>query len=134
VYSIADTDLEPFMMQDVGEMGAVGTGEQLNFVALVDRAADYSSDPVLGVPDWEGAKLLRIGRGTADVLDDLGDLNTGDPQVLADFVARGISENPAATNPPITMRSRWPRSAPASAPGSGRSGSGSSTCSVSTPA
>ncbi len=95
VYSMADTDLEPFMMSDVGEMGAVGTGEHLNVVALVDRAADYSTDAVLEVPDWQGARLLRIGQGTAEVLDDLGDVNTGDPQVLADFVGRAVAENPA---------------------------------------
>ncbi len=95
VYSIADTDLEPFMMQDVTEMGSVGTSANLNMVALVDRAADYSSDPVLGLPDWQGAKLLQIGAGTAEVIEDYGDLDTGDPAVLSDFIARGIAENPA---------------------------------------
>lgn len=96
VYSIADTDLEPFMMDDVGEMGAVGSGPGVDIVGLVDRSPDYSADPVLGLDDWQGAKLLHIEPGSADVLADLGDVNTGDPQLLADFIANGIAAYPAA--------------------------------------
>jgi hypothetical protein len=95
VYSIADTNLEPFMMTDVEEMGAVGSGPGLNIVGLVDRAADYSSDPVVGLPDWQGGKLLHITEGGAEELADLGDIDTGDPQLLADFIATGIQQYPA---------------------------------------
>jgi len=95
VYSMADTDLEPFLLDDITEMGTVGSADELDIVALVDRASDYSDDPVLGLDDWEGAKLLHVGRGEADVLADLGDLNTGDPAALADFIAEGISRFPA---------------------------------------
>jgi len=94
-YSIADTDLEPYMMDDIDEMGEVGTQEHLNIVALVDRAADYSSDPVLGLDDWVGAKLIEVTEGGGDVLEEMGDINTGDPAVLADFIARGIDAYPA---------------------------------------
>jgi hypothetical protein len=94
-YSIADTDLEPYMMTDIGEMGEIGSSEDLSIVALVDRAAGYTDEDVLGLGDWEGGKLLEITLGGANELDDLGDVNTGDPQVLADFVARGIAEYPA---------------------------------------
>lgn len=95
VYSIADTDLEPFLLDDVTEMGGVGSGEGVNIVALVDRASDYTSDPVLGIDDWQGGKLLHVQRGSAVELADLGDVNTGDPQLLADFVATGIAQFPA---------------------------------------
>jgi len=94
-YSIADTDLEPYMMVDLDEMGQSGSSENLNIIALVDRAEDYDSDPVLGLDDWTGGKLLEIGDGSASELDDLGDVNTGDPDVLADFITRGITEYPA---------------------------------------
>ena len=96
VYSIADTDLEPFMMDDVTEMGSVGSGPGLNIVGLVDRAADYSADPVLGLGDWQGAKLLHVQEGSAEVLNDLGDVNTGDPQLLADFITTSVTNFPAA--------------------------------------
>jgi hypothetical protein len=94
-YEIADTDLEPFMMADVGEMGAVGSQDNLSIVSLVDRADGYTEESVLGLDDWVGGKLLEITPGGAEELEDLGNVNTGDPQVLADFIARGVSDYPA---------------------------------------
>jgi hypothetical protein len=94
-YSIADTNLEPFMMTDLEELGQVGTQEGLNLVALVDRSEEYTDEPVLGLKDWSGAKLIEIGEGTATVLEDQGDINTGDPDVLAEFIAEGIRSYPA---------------------------------------
>lgn len=94
-YSIADTDLEPFMMTDLEELGEVGGGDGLNVVALVDRASDYSDEDVLGIDAWSGAKLLEIGEGGATELEDLGDVNTGDPALLAEFIAEGIEAYPA---------------------------------------
>ena len=94
-YSIADTNLEEYMMTDLEEIGDVGTQEGLNLVALVDRASDYTDTDVLGLDNWEGAKLLEIGTNEATELQDMGDINTGDPEVLADFLAFGIQNYPA---------------------------------------
>ncbi|MCU1578292.1 MAG: hypothetical protein JWP19_496 [Rhodoglobus sp.] len=94
-YSIADTNLEPFMMTDLEELGDVGTQPGLNLVALVDRSSDYSDDPVLGLDNWSGGKLLEIGKNQATVLADEGNIDTGDPAVLADFIATGIKAYPA---------------------------------------
>ncbi len=94
-YSIADTDLEPYMMEDLDELGTSGGYDDLNLVALVDRSTDYGSDDVLGLDGWDGGKLLEVTDGGATVLEDMGDINTGDPQVLADFISRGISDYPA---------------------------------------
>lgn len=94
-YSIADTDLEPYMMDDVEELGTVGTSDDLSIVALVDRAADYSDQDVLGLGDWVGGKLIEVGQGQATELEDLGDVDTGDPALLAEFIERGVEEYPA---------------------------------------
>jgi hypothetical protein len=94
-YSIADTDLEPYMMDDLGELGESGGYDDLNLLALVDRSTDYGTDDVLGLDGWDGGKLLEITSGGATELEDLGDINTGDPQVLADFITRGITDYPA---------------------------------------
>lgn len=94
-YSIADTDLEPFLMEDLDELGEVGGSDALNLVALVDRAEDYGDDPVLGLDGWSGARLLEVGEQSATVLEEMGDVNTGDPAVLAAFIERGIAEYPA---------------------------------------
>jgi hypothetical protein len=94
-YSIADTDLEPYMMDDLNELGESGGYDNLNLLALVDRSTDYGADDVLGLDGWDGGKLLEIGSGGATELEDLGDINTGDPQVLADFITRGLTDYPA---------------------------------------
>ena len=94
-YSIADTNLEPYMMADLEEIGEVGSSADLSLVALVDRASDYTDVDTLGLGDWQGGKLLEIGSVEATELDDLGDINTGDPQVLADFITRAITDYPA---------------------------------------
>ncbi|CAN5384736.1 hypothetical protein BH11ACT5_BH11ACT5_22260 [soil metagenome] len=94
-YSIADTNLEEFMMTDLEELGDVGTQEGLNLVALVDRAADYTDTSVLGLDNWVGGKLIEIGQNEATELKDEGDINTGDPAVLADFLSYGIENYPA---------------------------------------
>jgi hypothetical protein len=94
--SIADTNLEPFMMEDIEELGDVGSRPGLNLVALVDRAEGYTETSVLGIPDWTGAKLLEINRNSATELADYGPLNTGDPDVLQAFVRESIRAYPAA--------------------------------------
>jgi hypothetical protein len=95
-FEIADTNLEPFMMEDVEEMGRVGSQPGFNLISFVDRAEGYTDTPVLGIPDWTGAKLLEIEKGGATELYDYGDVNTGDPNVLAAFISESIKAYPAA--------------------------------------
>lgn len=96
VYSMADTDLEPFMVEDVNEAGLVGSSEGLQVRALVDRNPAYGRRPLLDQGDWVGGRVLDLtAPGTTEVVADLGDVNTADPQVLADFVAQGIADHPA---------------------------------------
>ena len=94
-YSMADTNLEPFMMDDVNEMGEVGSNENLNIVALIDRSPQYGEDPVLDIGDWVGAKFVHIQPGHAEVLADLGPTDMGDPATLSWFITEGIAAFPA---------------------------------------
>lgn len=94
-YQIADTDLEPFLMDDIDEMGEVGSNENLTIRALVDRAADHGDDDVLDLGSWVGGKLIEVGAGEGEVVEDIGDVNTGDPEVLREFIAEGIEASPA---------------------------------------
>ena len=96
-FEIADTNLEPFMMEDVEEMGRVGSRPGFNLISFVDRAEGYTDTSVLGIPDWTGAKLLEIEPGgSATELYDYGPINTGDPSVLAGFISESIKAYPAA--------------------------------------
>lgn len=94
VYGLGDNNLENDLLTDLEEMAAVPTAA-LEFVVLVDRTPDYTDRALGAIGDWAGAKLLLVTAGTFTEEADFGELDMGDPQVLADFVARGIQDYPA---------------------------------------
>ncbi|WP_169583022.1 clostripain-related cysteine peptidase [Microbacterium thalassium] len=94
-YVMGDTNLEPYALDDLSEMASVGSSEELNIVTMVDRSPDYSSDGVLNLDDWEDTKLFEVQQDEFVELDDLGELNTGDPATLASFIETAITEYPA---------------------------------------
>src|SRR5690606_25443417 len=67
-----------------------------NLVSFLDRSDEYSEEAVLGLEDFSGAKVIEVRRGGSVVKQDIGETNTGDPEVLADFLAWAIKEYPAA--------------------------------------
>jgi hypothetical protein len=96
-YTMGDTDLEPFLMQDINEMGTVGSADGFNLVAMIDRGPEYGDDDALDLGSWVGAKVVQINEGgTTEVIEEYDDLNLGDPETLSTFVADGIEAFPAA--------------------------------------
>lgn len=96
VYGMGDNDLEPFLLGDLEEMAGVGSTEDVNIVALVDRSGDYSADPVLNLPDFQDTRLLHVQAGQlVDISAGPAEVNTGSPQTLADFIATGAAAFPA---------------------------------------
>ena len=95
-YQMADTNLEEPMMADLEEMTEVGSQEGLNIVSLVDRSAEETDQDLLNIPNWEGAKRLGVDPGGFTEIEDIGDLNMGDPATLSEFIATSVEENPAA--------------------------------------
>ena len=96
-YSMADTNLEPFMVEDLNEIGAVGSNENLRIRAFMDRSRVYGRDKVLDRGNWVGGRVLDIGQGgSTKVVDDLGNVDSADPETLAAFIADGIRTHPAA--------------------------------------
>lgn len=94
-YVMGDTDLEPYALDDLAEMASVGSSEELNIVAMVDRSPDYSDDGVLNLDDWEDTKLLEVQQDGFVEAADLGEVNTGSSDTLASFVETAITEYPA---------------------------------------
>lgn len=95
-YSMADTNLEPFMVDDVNELGTVGSNDNLHVREFMDRSAGYGEDEVLDQGNWVGSRVLDLGDvGTTEVVADLGDVDSADPEVLAGFIADGIKANRA---------------------------------------
>lgn len=95
VYMVADNNLEPFGLQDLEEMTRAGDSEDFRIVVQSDRAAEYVDDGVVNLPDWQTTKRLLVRTGDIEELDDLGELNMGDPDVLSDFIAWGVDAYPA---------------------------------------
>ncbi|MGE3194610.1 MAG: clostripain-related cysteine peptidase [Microbacteriaceae bacterium] len=99
-YMIADTNLEYFQMEDMREQEAVGSRPGFNLVSYLDRSDGYSDEDVLGLGDFTGAKTIHVKvQGGSEELADApnsGPSNTGDPQVLADFIEYAITKYPAA--------------------------------------
>lgn len=87
VYLAGDNNLDAAGVVDLREMKSVGSSEAVNVVVQFDRAGHEGT-----------TKRYRLRKGTqlaADVVQDLGETNSGDPAVLYDFLAWGIKTYPA---------------------------------------
>ena len=97
-YMAADNDLEGAAIDDLKKMERIGSSPgQVEIVVQVDRG---SGDASLN-GGWHAARRYYVTRGgsrrriTSTVLAELGDVNTGDPRVLEDFLAFGVRAYPA---------------------------------------
>ncbi len=97
IYVAADNNLEISGLMDVNEMEGAGSSPDVNVLAQLDRSAEYYD----GDGNWTGTRRYYIQKDddaraiTSPVLEDLGDTNSGDPDVLADFLIWGITHYPA---------------------------------------
>ena len=98
VYSAADDEvLEETMWFDVNEMELVGSNPQLNIVVQMDRYGQAFS----GDGDWTEARRYLITRDNdlstiaSPIIQSLGEVDTGNPQTLMDFVTWAIHNYPA---------------------------------------
>ena len=82
IYMAADNNLDPFAYKDLDEMQAVGSQNGVNIVVFID----YNNT---------GAYYYYINQGSHTVLKSLGEVNTGDPNTLRDFIAFAESSYPA---------------------------------------
>ncbi len=95
LYSMADTNLEAPMMQDIMEMAQVGSSATLNLVVQVDRAEGYSDRALGPIENFTTTKRFRVTKGGLEELADVGELDRTKPDVLADFVGWAIKQYPA---------------------------------------
>lgn len=97
VYMASDNNLEGAGVEDMNEMESIGSSEKLNYIVQMDRAEGYDTSN----GDWTGAKRYRVEKdddtGTigSTELEDMGEINMGDPQVLADFIIWAHENYPA---------------------------------------
>ena len=96
VYIAGDNNLETAGLNDIDEMEQVGSTNDVNIVVQFDRNGEY--DPRL---DWTGCRRYFITQGTSTgaidstLVQDMGDVNTGDYNQFVDFVKWGMQNYPA---------------------------------------
>jgi hypothetical protein len=95
VYMVADNDLEEAALGDLVEMAQVGSTNNFQIIVQADRADGHTSAGVLSHSDWTTTKRLRIVPNDAELLEDIDEVNMGDPQTLTNFIQWGISSYPA---------------------------------------
>lgn len=98
VYSAADDEvLEESMWFDLNEMELVGSNPQMNIVVQIDRYTGAFT----GDGDWTDTRRYLITQDNdldhinSPVVESLGELDTGNPQTLIDFVTWAIQTYPA---------------------------------------
>jgi hypothetical protein len=98
LYVDADDELlEGDFYLDLNEAELVGSSDQVNIVAQVDRfEGGFAGDG-----DWSTTKRFYVTQDadlnavTSEELMDLGEVNMADPNTLADFVAWAVETHPA---------------------------------------
>ena len=101
VYIDADNDLEAYSVEDFNEMEQVGSTDRVNVVAQFDRIKSNEAWDDTSNGNWTTTKRFLVQRDDdpqafhSKELQDMGELNMGDPKTLADFVAWGVKTFPA---------------------------------------
>jgi hypothetical protein len=96
-YYAADNNLEAEEMRDLTEVEIIGSSDKVNFVAIADRHPAYWT----GSENWIGARYYRLEQDNnlfyiaSPVAEELGDVNTGAPETLQQFIEWGVKNYPA---------------------------------------
>jgi hypothetical protein len=95
VYMAADNDLESSAPVDLDEMTAVGAVESLTILVQVDWSPGAYDRPEGWEKDRKGTQRLMLVNGEAQVLQELPEVDSADPDTLADFVSWGLQQQAA---------------------------------------
>jgi hypothetical protein len=101
VYLDGDNNLERDAVIDFNEMELVGSTDQVKIVVQFDRIGAVAPWDDDSNGNWETNKRFLVTRDDdpdairSQELEDLGELNMGDPQTLVDFAVWGMQTYPA---------------------------------------
>lgn len=95
VYFAADNDLEGYALTDVAEMISIGSSDDVNIVIQVDRTQGYDDTWA----DFTDTRRFYVTRqNSLDGLrsvEQLGEVDMGTAESLADFIIWGVNNYPA---------------------------------------
>jgi len=86
VYMAGDNNLDPEGVLDLKEMKKVGSSDRVNVIAQFDRASGHEAKRYC---------LSKGGQVAKDEVAGLGEVNTGDPKRLNEFIEWGVKNYPA---------------------------------------
>lgn len=95
VFMNGDNNLEPDAIDNFKQMAQVGSSNEINIVVQFDRIAKYAHTN----PDWAQTLRFRVTKNMeplpANAIEDIGEANMGDGNVLAAFVTWSKAKYPA---------------------------------------
>ncbi len=97
IYMAADNDLEGPALTDLDEIESGLPESGVNVVVMIDRSRGYAEE--LG--NWHDSRVLLMkpnreeGRVDLQELARIGEVNTGDPKTLSDFISFSMNRFPA---------------------------------------
>lgn len=96
VFMDGDNDLELYVPTDLDEIEQTGSGDDVHVLVQADRIPGYVS----GDGDWTGTRRYYMEHHPepgvqTPMLEDLGELDMGDPQTLTDFMMWSVENYPA---------------------------------------
>ncbi len=105
-YVAADNNIEGDLLEDVERMAAAGSTADVNIIALIDRSPEDTTNvisaddvvedgPLLNLPAFTDAKLVKVEKNSLTVIQELGEIDTGDPQTWSWFLSTGMKSFPA---------------------------------------
>jgi hypothetical protein len=95
VYVAADNNLEPFAIPNLMQMASVGSGPGLDIEAFIDRSPKYSDAPLGNLGNWSGAKVVQVNKGSFAEEQNLGNVDSGDPGTLSNFISSAAKRHPS---------------------------------------
>jgi hypothetical protein len=90
VFMAADSDMDEVHDDDLREMMRVGSGPSLVVAVEVDRRGAFSFEKETDRKRLRSVRLV-VEPNRLSMVEDLGETNTGDPQVLERFLKWGMS-------------------------------------------
>lgn len=97
VFMNGDNDLESYVTHDLNELEQIGSVPGIDVLVQADRSPDYVTDD----GDWTGTRRYHIEPDGdlevvhSPVVEELGELDMGDPAVLSDFLVWADTNYPA---------------------------------------
>lgn len=101
LYWAGDNNLEFRTVANIKSMMEFGSNEKVNLLVFADRhpagaeKRGFTNDPIGNIGNFDGAKILYVGEGELEEIEDLDEVNDGDPAVLQHFVEACIANYPA---------------------------------------